>query len=94
MNELFHTEDCGISLICRCCRAAVCERNLSRADRMRIHRGLWSHVSTKNQVRHAGNAQPYLQKVYECITLGVLNRMTRWAESSLQKHKQASQTKG
>jgi hypothetical protein len=43
MMELFHTEDCGLSLICRCCRGPVCERRLTRADRMRDERGLWSH---------------------------------------------------
>lgn len=43
MKKLFHTEDCGLSLICRCCRRPVCERNLAKADRMRIQRELWSH---------------------------------------------------
>jgi len=42
MNELFHTEDCGISLICRCCRAPICERNTTKADRMRVQRDLWA----------------------------------------------------
>lgn len=50
MNEIFHTEDCGVSLICRCCRARVCERNLSRADRMRMRRDLWPTHSTRDRV--------------------------------------------
>jgi len=41
MHELFHTEDCGLSLICRCCRGPICERHLARSDRLRIERGLW-----------------------------------------------------
>jgi hypothetical protein len=41
MHEQFHTEDSGISLICRCCRGPVCYRHLSRADRMSIRRELW-----------------------------------------------------
>jgi hypothetical protein len=41
MHEQFHTEDCGISLICRCCRGPVCERYLSRTDRLRRQRDLW-----------------------------------------------------
>jgi hypothetical protein len=43
MNELFHTEDCALSLICRCCRSPVCERYLTRADRMKVQRDLWPH---------------------------------------------------
>lgn len=94
MNELFHTEDCGLSLICRCCRTPVCERNLSRADRMRIHRELWPHVSTKNQVRRAGSAQQYLRKVYGRVNLGVLNRIARWAECSLTNTRRRVRPKG
>jgi hypothetical protein len=41
MNEQFHTQDCGISLICRCCRGRICYRHLSRADQMSIRRELW-----------------------------------------------------
>lgn len=41
MHELFHTEECGLSLICRCCRAPICERRLARADRLRMQRDLW-----------------------------------------------------
>ena len=41
MHELFHTEDCGLSLICRCCRAPICERRLARSDRLRVQRDLW-----------------------------------------------------
>jgi hypothetical protein len=41
MHELFHTEDCGLSLICRCCRGPICERRLTRADRLRVQRDLW-----------------------------------------------------
>ena len=42
MNELFHTEDCGLSLICRCCRGPVCEGRLTRADRRKRKRDLWA----------------------------------------------------
>jgi hypothetical protein len=39
MNHLFHTEDCGVSLLCRCCRSPVCKQRLSKADRMRLQPG-------------------------------------------------------
>lgn len=42
MRELFHTEDCGISLICRCCRGPVCAQQLTKADRLRVERDLWA----------------------------------------------------
>lgn len=41
MHELFHTEDCALSLLCRCCRGPTCERRLARSDRLRMQRDLW-----------------------------------------------------
>jgi hypothetical protein len=41
MHEMFHTEDCGLSLICRCCRGPTGERCLARADRLYVQRDLW-----------------------------------------------------
>ncbi len=41
MREIFHTEDCGLSLLCRCCRGEVCEQRLANSDRMRAHKELW-----------------------------------------------------
>jgi hypothetical protein len=52
MHEQFHTEDCGISLICRCCRGPVCYRHLSHADRMSIRRELWpSELPRRQDIR-------------------------------------------
>jgi hypothetical protein len=38
-----------MSLICRCCRAPVCEQNLTKADRMRVRRELWRNDSRTRQ---------------------------------------------
>jgi hypothetical protein len=42
MRHLFHTDDCGISLICRCCRGPTCERRLDLTDIRSLERDLWS----------------------------------------------------
>ena len=54
MNEIFHTEDCAISLICRCCRAPVCKQRLAKADRMQMHRWLWPHAHGLTPTRQSG----------------------------------------
>jgi len=41
MHEIFHSEDCGLSLICRCCRADVCDQRLTRSQRMTRRGDLW-----------------------------------------------------
>jgi hypothetical protein len=53
MHELFHTEDCGLSLICRCCRGPICERRLTRSDRLRVQRDLWASA-----MKHRGGSDP------------------------------------
>jgi len=53
MHELFHTEDCGLSLICRCCRAPICERRLARSDRLYVERDLWP-----NAIKQTGGSNP------------------------------------
>lgn len=41
MKEIFHTEDCALSLICRCCRGPVCDHRLAKSDRMARACNLW-----------------------------------------------------
>src|SRR5581483_1471028 len=60
MRQLFHTEDCALSLLCRCCRAPVCERRLARADRLRMQRDLWPAAMTPMGAR----VQRHLQSFY------------------------------
>ena len=89
MNELFHTEDCGISLICRCCRGPVCEQRLSRADRMRVQRELWADYSPTSK---SFTTKSWRQPLKNCFAPGVLKRMARWALSGLE-NEEASPTK-
>jgi hypothetical protein len=69
MNEQFHTDDCGISLICRCCRGPVCYRHLSRADRLSIRRELWP--SELPRARSRGQRLS--------LAAGILTQIVRWA---------------
>ena len=71
MKELFHTEDCGLSLICRCCRGPVCERRLTKAHRMRVERGLWSH---EYRNRRLGSPKRHGKRLLGCL-LGSLSRL-------------------
>jgi hypothetical protein len=79
MDELFHTEDCGISLICRCCRAQVCEQRLSRADRMRVRRELWSDYSQTRQSFPMKSWRRRSKNVLGYFAPGILKRFARWA---------------
>ena len=64
MNELFHTEDCGISLICRCCRGPVYAQRLTRAERVRVQRELWSREYRRaHHSSPIGHAKRYLEIV-------------------------------
>jgi len=78
MKELFHTEDCGLSLICRCCRGPVCERTLTKADRLRLQRELWAQEDRRHRygssTRHA---KPCMRKFFSCFVSGFLTRVTR-----------------
>ncbi len=78
MNELFHTEDCALSLICRCCRSPVCEQYLTRADRMKVQRDLWPHHRPQ-QIRSVPKhrAERYLFNIHFYRRL--LSRVARWA---------------
>jgi IS5 family transposase len=49
MHKMFHTEDCGLSLICRCCRGPICERRLTRADRLRGQHNLWAQGKKRHR---------------------------------------------
>jgi hypothetical protein len=78
MHESFHTEDCGLSLMCRCCRAPVCERTLAKADRLRIRRELW----TRDVQRHphgasAGHVKAFVRTLFRGFASGFLTRVTR-----------------
>jgi hypothetical protein len=78
MNESFHTEDCGISLICRCCRAAVCEQRLSRADRMRSQRELWADYSQTDQNVTMKSWRRRSENVLGCFAPGIFKRIAHW----------------
>ncbi len=75
MNELFHTEDCGLSLICRCCRGPVCEARPTRTDRTKRQHDLWAfesrHCRPGFPLRHA---KQYLRKRFGCF-IGLSNRL-------------------
>jgi hypothetical protein len=78
MHESFHTEDCGLSLICRCCRARVCERTLAKGDRLRIRRELWAHGAPRH--RHgasAGHVKSFVRMFVRGFASGFLSRVTR-----------------
>ncbi len=78
MNHLFHTEDCGLSLICRCCRGPVCEQRLTRADRMRVQRELWAQEEWRQRYgASTGRAKRYLKKFFICLIPGFFTRVTR-----------------
>ena len=78
MNELFHTEDCGLSLICRCCRGPVCAQRFTRADRMRVQRDLWAQEERRHRygasTRHA---KRHLRKFFNCLIPEFFTRVTR-----------------
>jgi hypothetical protein len=61
--ELFHTEDCGLSLLCRCCRGSICEQRLSKSDRLKVELNFWTYAygahphdrsmaNSKRQLKH------------------------------------------
>ena len=69
MHELFHTEDCGLSLICRCCRGPICERRLTRSDRLRVQRDLWPNYGWRNpasRIRRARSYFDFICKLFRC----------------------------
>ena len=57
MHELFHTEECALSLICRCCRGPTCERRLARSDCLRVQQDLWPVRSWHQPVSHTSNSE-------------------------------------
>jgi hypothetical protein len=76
-HELFHTEDCGLSLLCRCCRGPVCAQRLSKADRMAVNGGLWRYTC---RARHddrslANYSNPPRRRVSDWFL-----RMIRWLQ--------------
>ncbi len=78
MKELFHTEDCGLSLICRCCRGPVCEQRLTRADRMSVQRELWAQEARQRRHRSPQkHAERYLKKAFNCVISGLFTRVLR-----------------
>jgi hypothetical protein len=81
MNELFHAEDCGLSLICRCCRAPACARTLTKADRLRIRRELWAQDVRRH--RHGsspGHTNTSMRTFFRGFASGFLTRVTRLLE--------------
>jgi len=78
MNEMFHTEDCGVSLICRCCRGPACERRQTRSERMSVPRDLWPHCAPQHVQRFSmRNATRRLRGFFRCLTLGLF-RSADW----------------
>ncbi|GEM_PF-6686364 len=72
MRQLFHTEDCALSLLCRCCRAPVCERRLARADRLRMQRDLWPAAMTPmgarvSKKRARGFSDIFNLSIFQCF---------------------------
>jgi amino-acid racemase len=92
MHELFHTEDCGLSLICRCCRGSVCEQRLSRAERMRVQRELWMNYSRTSEGFATKSWRRYLKNVAGCFARGMIKRIARWALTG-PENREASPTK-
>ena len=70
MKHFFHTEDCDVSLICRCCRGPVCEQRLSKADRMRVERD-WAAYST----RQGGAASESSRGVFGRFAVNLFDRI-------------------
>jgi hypothetical protein len=77
MKELFHTEDCGLSLICRCCRGPVCEQRLTKADRLRVHHELWAQKDRRRYGFQTRLAKRHVQQFFVFPILALLARVTR-----------------
>ena len=78
MTEFFHTEDCGLSLICRCCRGPVREQRLTKADRMRAERELWAQEDRRHRYGSATrHAKRSLRKFLRYPISGLFTRVTR-----------------
>jgi hypothetical protein len=92
MNELFHTEDCGISLICRCCRGPVCEQRLTKADRLRVQRDLWEGYSQTRQSFAIKISRRHLKNVFGCFAPEIIKRLAGWVLHG-QKNGEASPSK-
>jgi hypothetical protein len=74
MNNLFHTEDCALSLLCRCCRARVCEQQLTKAERMKVPRDLWSYgYETRCHSSPIKQVKSYLRNFSIGYNLGIFN---------------------
>ena len=72
MSHLFHTEDCGVSLLCRCCRSPVCKQRLSKADRMRIQRD-WAPYPTRR-----GAANESTRGLFGRFAVNLFHRIAAW----------------
>lgn len=88
MNEIFHTEDCGISLLCRCCRAPVCEQRLSKADRLRVRRELWAPEDWRGRnVSLTGHDKRYPRSFFSTFTSGLSACVTRLLSTFAQERR-------
>jgi hypothetical protein len=78
MNESFHTEDCALSLICRCCRDPVCKRTLTKADRLRTRRELWAQdVRLHHHGSSTNRGKMSMRTFLRGFLSGFVNRVTR-----------------
>ena len=77
MKELFHTEDCGLSLICRCCRGPVSEQRLTRADRLRVQRELWAQKDRRRYGFRTRPAKRHVQQFFIFPILALFARVMR-----------------
>jgi hypothetical protein len=75
MKHIFHTEDCGISLICRCCRGLVCQQRLTRSDRLRVRRELWEDYSLE---RRGDEPQSRVKNLLRVCAAKLIQRVAHW----------------
>src|SRR5687767_5986008 len=86
MNEIFHTEDCGLSLICRCCRGPVCAQRLSKADRLRVQKD-WAAYPT----RQGDKANESARGVFGRFAMNLVDRIAAWRLPGRKTHQSVEQ---
>lgn len=88
MKHFFHTEDCGVFLICRCCRGPVCEQRLSKADRMRVERD-WAMYSTRQGDAASESSRGFFRR----FAVSLFDRMAAWRLPGPNTHQSSRSTK-
>jgi nitroimidazol reductase NimA-like FMN-containing flavoprotein (pyridoxamine 5'-phosphate oxidase superfamily) len=87
MSELFHTEDCGLSLVCRCRHDLIYEAHPTCAERAKRQRQLRSfeHPHCRPSIRF-GHAKWLLKKHFGDFA-GLSNRFAGWIRAYLQEQR-------